>query len=81
VEASCAAQGLPVKITDSATLAQVAVLLDASPGKAGGRPAGQPLSETPDRLEAARVEAIQAAAAGTDDNVVKHRGDNRVLAR
>jgi hypothetical protein len=79
VEASCAAQGLAVKITDSATLAQVAVLLGAAPGKAGGRPAGRPPLETPDGLESARVEPIQAATAGADDDVIEYSGNDRVL--
>lgn len=80
VEASCAAQGLAVKITDSATLAQVAVLLGAAPGKAGGRPAGRQLSEAPDGLETAGIKRVQTATARADDDMVKHGGDDRVLA-
>jgi hypothetical protein len=80
VEASCAAQGVAVKITDSEALSAVAVLLGAAPGKAGGRPAGRPLSEAPDGLEAAGIELVQAAAAGADDDVIEHSGDDGVLA-
>jgi hypothetical protein len=76
VEASCAEQGLAVKVTDSEALSGVAVLLGAAPGKAGGRPAGRPRSKPPDGLEAAGIEAVQAAAAGADDDVVKHSGLN-----
>ena len=63
---------MAVKITDSATLLQVAALLGASPGNAGGRPAGRPLSEAPDGLEAAGIEAVQAPTASADDDVIEN---------
>lgn len=80
VEASCASQGLPLRVADAAILAQVAGLLGAGPGPgrvAPGRTA--PGSGPPDGREAAGVEAVVAASGGCDGDVVEHGGDDRVL--
>lgn len=68
VEASCARQGVAVKVTDALVVARVAVLLS-------GRRAG---SEPPDGLDPGRVKAAGAADPGTDHRVIEHRGDDGV---
>ena len=59
VEASCVAQGVPVKVADRKALAAVAELL-------GVRQVCR-RSDAPDRVEPGRVEAVEAAPRGTDD--------------
>jgi len=81
VDASCAEQGVAVKITDPAVLSQVAGLLGALPAlrrSAANRPAR--LSGSPDRGETAGIEAVETPLATTDYHVVENRGDDRVLA-
>ncbi len=80
VEASCASQGLPLRVADPGVLNDVAGLLGASPG--GGRVAPRRsarVSGAPDGREPARVEAVVAAPGGSDDQVVEDGGDDRVL--
>lgn len=82
VEASCASQGLPVKVSDVFVLAQVAGLLGV-PARpvAGGAPSGTAdVSGAPGGREPADVELVVAASAGGDDEVVEDGGDDRVLA-
>lgn len=81
VEASCAAQGLAVAVTDLGVVAQVAGLLGApSRPQADGAPSGRPQrSDTPDGTEPAGVEPVEPAATGTDDEMVEDGGDDRVL--
>ena len=78
VRASCAAQGLPVLVTDPGVLSVVAVLLTgrAAPGGpqrfcAGppGRPTG---SEPPHGLDPVRVHAPGPGGSGSDDDVIDH---------
>lgn len=69
VEESCAAQGVLVKVTERAVLAQVATLLGLSAGL-----------DTPHGLEAGRVEPVISPAAGLDDDVVENGGDDGMLA-
>jgi hypothetical protein len=80
VDASCATQALPVKVTDGSVVARVAALLGAAP-PAGGAPSGPPpASELPDGAEAAGIETVEAAAGRrSDDQVVEDSGDDRVL--
>ena len=59
VEASCAAQGVPVKVADRKALAVVAELLGVRQVRRR--------SDAPDRVEPGRVEAVEAAAGGPDD--------------
>jgi hypothetical protein len=82
VEASCAAQGLAVAVTDLGVVADVAVLLGAaSRPQAAGAPSRRPQqSDTPDRTEPARVEAVEAATTGADDEMVEDGSHDRVLA-
>lgn len=58
VEASCAAQGVPVRVTDPGVIARVGVLLGGAPGT-DGRGSGRStaaVSEPPDGLNAGRVQ-------------------------
>jgi hypothetical protein len=59
VEASCAAQGVPVKVADRYALAAVAELLGVRQVRRR--------SDAPDRIEAGRIETVEAAAGGPDD--------------
>ena len=80
VEASCAAQGMPVRVADPTILAQVAGLLGAAPGPGGVAPRRSvPESGAPDGGDAAGVEAVVATPCGCDHNVVEDGGDDRVL--
>lgn len=81
VEASCASQGLPLRVADLGILADVAGLLGATPG--AGRAAHHRTAQAsgaPDGSEAAGVEAVVAAPSGSDDDVIDNRGDDRGLA-
>lgn len=82
VEASCAAQGIPVAVTEMAVLAQVAVLLGAPRRpQAGGAPSSTRLrSDAPDGTEPAGVEPVEPATTGADNEMVEHRGNDAVLA-
>jgi hypothetical protein len=81
-EASCASQGLPVKVSDALLLAQVAGLLGVparpSAGGAPSRPAS--VSGAPGGRESADVELVVTASARGDHDVVEDGGDDRVLA-
>lgn len=81
VEASCASQGLPVRVADLGILAQVAGLLGAAPGASRvARPAGRRRgSGSPDGCEPVGVEAVVAASGGCDDEVVEDGGHDCVL--
>ncbi|MCU1677355.1 MAG: hypothetical protein JWM93_2113 [Frankiales bacterium] len=86
VQQSCAAQGVPVHVSDIAVLRRVATLLGGAPAEPRARarsaaagPAGAP-SQTPDGVHAVRVEALCASGAGSDDGVIEDGADNRVLA-
>jgi hypothetical protein len=68
-ERFCLDQHLPLKITDSRTLRDVANLL-------GGVVAR---SDPPDGGQPGVVEAVVASPAGADDDVVEDGGDDRVL--
>jgi hypothetical protein len=70
VETTCAAQGVPVKIDDRNVLVSVGTLLGLRPQALG----------TPDRIEAGRVEPVEASPSRVDDDVVENGGDNGVLA-
>lgn len=85
VSASCRAQGVPVKVTDSAVVRDVCVLLgSAGPGRRparqrGRRPAGG-ASEAPDGLNPVWVERLGSDDAWADDGVVEDGGDDGVLS-
>jgi hypothetical protein len=67
-EETAQAQGLGPKV-DGEVLASVAVLLGAE-GSSGA----------PDRIEPGRVELVEAASTGTDDDVFEDGGDDLLLA-
>lgn len=82
VAASCERQGLPVKVTDTRVVGQVASLLSegrARPGRQAQRrqAAPPPDSQPPDRADSCRVERV--AAGRFDHGVVEHSGHDGVL--
>jgi hypothetical protein len=86
VEASCAAQGLPARVTDGLVLRQVVVLLGgAAEGpralqrSASARPAA-PRSKSPHGLHTVRIQAAGSGSAGSDDGVVEQGADDGMLA-
>jgi len=77
VAASCQAQGLGLKVTDPATVAQVVALLGATAAGSGrrgsdARSAGRRRLQAPHRADAGRVEAPRSRGAGVYDGVVEH---------
>lgn len=72
LEASCAAQGIGVKLTDPAVLTKVAVLLGA-----GREPVGR--SSPPSDRDAAGVEAGVALVGGADGDAVGQGFDDGPL--
>jgi len=80
VDASCAEQGVPVKITDPAVLSQVAGLLGALPALCR-QPVSGPAAPSgpPDGGKPGRIEAVEPLPAAADDNVVEDGGNDRVL--
>ena len=85
VAASCAAQGLPVKVTDVATVSDVCVLLGG--GAPGDRPARQrgrrpvrAVLEPPPGVDTAGIDGLGTGDAREDDGMVKDGGDDGVLA-
>lgn len=84
VSASCAAQGLPVKVTDAGVLQEVCVLLG---GKVAGRRSARgadrrarKASEAPAGLDSRRVEPSGPCRARGDHGVVEDRSDDGVLS-
>ncbi len=93
VERSCAAQGVPVKITDPVLIEQVRVLLTGQAGRAApparrgtgkarrarrdSKPEGA--SEPPDGGDAFGAEHAGSGRAGPDDGVVQNGADDRGL--
>jgi hypothetical protein len=78
VRASCASQGVPLRMADLGILADVAGLLGAaSRPQAGGRPA--PASGASNGDETARVETVETPPPGADDDVINHSRDDRAL--
>lgn len=84
VEASCVAQGVPVKVTDPAVVRRVCALLNAGAAgpQAPRRRRGPPprASEAPDRDHPGGVEAAGTLDAGGDDGVIEDGGDDGVLS-
>jgi hypothetical protein len=73
VEASCAAQGVPVKVTDPAVVRSVCVLLG---GRGAGRsrqatPAAPVALQPPDGSDPGGVEPCPGVASGLDDGVIQ----------
>ncbi len=80
VEASCRAQGIPIKITDGRVLRVVATLLGAS-SPTPVTPTPWAPSHAPYRLDTRRIEPVVAAPARPDDDVVHDGRDDRVTTR
>lgn len=80
VEASCAAQDLPVLVDDAGVLGAVAGLLGARGPQGAARPAGPPRSHSPDDAEPGRVEAVVPPASSADGDVVDDGSDDGLLA-
>lgn len=83
VAASCAAQGVPVKVTDPGVLFRVGVLLGVRAGatRAHGAPAPstwghRPPLQPPDWPHALGVKAPRPGDTGGDDGVVEDGGDD-----
>ena len=84
LEASCAAQGVPMVVTDAVVLSQVAVLISGQGGRrtrqAQRAPAlQQPLSEPPVGLYTGRVQASGSGCPGGDDGMIEQGGNDGVL--
>ncbi len=78
-EESCAAQGVPLRVADLAVLAAVAGLLGATHGGSRVAASSPAPSDPPDGAETARVEPVEPALPGADDQVVEDGGDDPVL--
>lgn len=84
VEASCAAQGVPSRLTDPALLGRVVVLLgdSAEAARARARSASTRTlavrSQAPDGLHSVGVQGAGSYGARADDGVVEHGGDDGV---
>jgi hypothetical protein len=66
VISSCREQGIEPKIIDPVVIGKVAAVLD---------------SDAPPRLDAVRVETVEAPPRGLDRDVVDERGEDRPAAR
>ena len=68
-------------VTDPAVLSRVAGLLGAPSGRQAAGDASRPadVSNPPDRLEAAGLEAVDSGPTGPDEYVVEQGRDDRVL--
>lgn len=80
VVASCERQGVPVAVSDAATVHRVVVLLTgrAPQGLAAGEPAADGGSELPDRNDARRVERVGSGR--VNDGVVEDGFDDGALS-
>lgn len=83
VESTCAAQGVPVVVTDPVVLRRVGALLTGIAGDVPRRasaehaPGGR--SQPPDRLHPVGVEHLRAGGAGEDDCMVEQGPHDGVL--
>lgn len=82
VARSCAAQGVPVRLSDAGVVRRVVALLGGDPpAKAAEPPAdGAPLSELPDDVDSVGVELPSAGFARSDHDVVNDSRHDRSLA-
>ena len=82
VQASCARQGVPAKVTDIVVVGRVAMLLGSPVGPealgavAPKRTGRRGPSETPDDLHSVRVQRAGAGLGRSDDDVVDDGGDD-----
>jgi len=86
VEASCARQGVAVKVTDAHVVARIAVLLgsgsarSATDASAAVRLVRAERSEPPNEFDPPRVQGPGSGLARTDHGVVDYSGNDGVLA-
>ena len=80
--ASCAAQGVPVAVTDPVVIAQVGVLLRgrdaAGQPPAGGDRSARP-SQPPRDTDSVRIDIATSSGSGSDGAEVHHGPDDRSL--
>lgn len=88
VASSCAAQGVPVKVTDPTVVRRVGTLLGAAGSGSRGRKrsgtrdaAAAGSSVLPGDGDAAGVEHVDSGGAWSDRDVVDQGSDDRVLSR
>lgn len=79
VAASCARQGVPVKVTDAAVVARAVTLLSGGALRPAASRARAGL-QAPDGIDPVGVEGGSALGTGPDEGVVEHRGHDGVLA-
>ena len=80
VEASCAQQGVPVAVTDPATVERIVVLLGGTGREGPGRGAATRRGlQPPDRGDAVGAERF-GGSPGADGGVVEDGGDDGALA-
>ena len=86
VQASCARQGVPAKVTDIGVVARIAALLGSSGGpealgaSAPKRTGPRGPSEPPDEFHPVRVHRPGTGSGGMDDPVIDHSSDDGGLA-
>lgn len=76
VELSCAAQGIAVKVTDPLVVSQVAALFGQVLAPAQQRGGERLALESPNGLDAAGVELLDARCAGANGGMVEDRADD-----
>lgn len=80
LEASCAAQGVPVVVTDPLVLARVAALVSGTAGAAARRASAEDgpadRSQPPHRLHPVDVKGAGSRGAGADDDVLDQGADD-----
>lgn len=86
VEATCAAQGVPARVTDAVLVRRVVVLMGGSAEspraqqRSAGARAVAECSQPPNRLHPVPVQAAGSGDAGGNDGVVEDRSDDGVLS-
>ena len=79
-EQSARDQGLPPFVRDGAVLGQVAGLLGGLPPAEGrGDPQRTAWPSSPDRIEAAGIETVEARSSRANDDVIEDSGNDGVL--
>jgi hypothetical protein len=83
---SCAAQGVPVKVTDVTVLRRVAVLLGAAvdgpraPARSASTRTNPARLVAPNDAGPVRVQTPSSTSSGADDDVIDHCRDDGVLS-
>lgn len=84
VQASCVAQGVPVKVTDPVVLGRLSTLLSGTSGRRTrqaerGGDARLARSQLPDRTDPLGTEVVGTGDLRGDDSVVEHGPDDGAL--